>query len=73
MKKKKLKGILIFLAVIMLIGSLQVPSFASEIDKAKQEKTNLEKKKEETEARISKLEKKKRMIFLLISKNWIRS
>jgi murein DD-endopeptidase MepM/ murein hydrolase activator NlpD len=50
----------------MLIGSLQVPSFASEIDKAKQEKTNLEKKKEETEARISKLEKKKDDILTYI-------
>lgn len=59
MKKRKWKGILISLAVIMLIGSLCVPSFASEIDKAKEEKSDLEKKKEETELKISELEKAK--------------
>lgn len=59
MKKRKWKGILISLAVIMLIGSLRVPSFASEIDKAKEEKSDLEKKKEETELKISELEKAK--------------
>lgn len=59
MKKKNFIGILIFSAVIMLLSSFRLASFASEVDKAKDNKTSLEKKKEETELRISELEKKK--------------
>lgn len=57
--KRKLQGILIILAVIMLVGSLRFPSFANEIDQAKDVKTDLEKKKQETEARLSELETEK--------------
>ncbi len=59
MKKKNFIGILIFSAVIMLLSSFHLSSFASEVEKAKENKTSLEKKIEETEARISELEKKK--------------
>lgn len=59
MKKKNFISILIFSAVIMLLGSYRLSSFASEIEKAKENKTSLEQKKEETELRISELEKKK--------------
>ncbi len=57
--KKKLQGILIILSVIMLVGSLSLPSFANEIDQAKDAKSDLEKKKQETESRLSELEKEK--------------
>ncbi len=66
--KKKLQGILIILAVIMLVGSLSLPSFANEIDQAKDAKSNLEKKKQETELRISELEKEKDDILKYIEK-----
>ena len=59
MKKKNFIGILLFSAVIMLLSSFRLSSFASEVDKAKDNKTSLEKKKEETELRIAELEKKK--------------
>jgi murein DD-endopeptidase MepM/ murein hydrolase activator NlpD len=68
MRKKKIKGILIVLTVIMMVGSFQISSFASEIDQAKQEKSRLEKKKEETELRISELEKDKNDILKYIEK-----
>lgn len=68
MKRVKIKGIVILLAVIMIVGSFQVPSFASEIDKAKEEKTELQKKKEKTELRISELEKDKNDILKYIEK-----
>jgi murein DD-endopeptidase MepM/ murein hydrolase activator NlpD len=57
--KKRLQGILIILSVIMLVSSLSLPSLANEIDKAKDAKTDLEKKKQETESRLSELEKEK--------------
>lgn len=65
---KYLKGILIILAVIMVIGSFSVPSFATEIEHANEEKTKLEKKKEETELRILELEKDKDDILKYIEK-----
>ena len=67
-RNKYLKGILIILAVIMVIGSFSVPSFATEIDHANEEKTKLEKKKEETETRILELEKDKDDILKYIEK-----
>lgn len=57
--KKKLQGILIILSVIMLVSSLSFPSLANEIDKAKDAKSDLERKKQETESRLSELEKEK--------------
>lgn len=66
--KLKLQGILIILAVIMLVGSLRFPSFANEIDQAKDVKTDLEKKKQDTEARLSELEKEKDDILKYIEK-----
>ncbi|MGB8454251.1 MAG: peptidoglycan DD-metalloendopeptidase family protein [Anaerocolumna sp.] len=57
--KKKLQGILILMSVIMLVGVLSLPSFANEIDQAKDAKSDLEKKKQETELRLSELEKEK--------------
>ncbi|WMJ90311.1 murein hydrolase activator EnvC family protein [Anaerocolumna sp. MB42-C2] len=57
--KKRIQGILILLSVIMLVGSLTFPSFATEIDRAKDVKSDLEKKKQETESRLSELEKEK--------------
>ncbi len=57
--KKKILGILIIVSVIMIAGSFHILSFANEIDQAKDEKTNLEKRKEETELRLSELEKEK--------------
>lgn len=68
MRKLNIKGIFILLVVITVIGFINIPSFASEIDKAKEEKTNLEKKKEETELRISELEKDKNDILKYIEK-----
>lgn len=44
--KKKILGILIIVSVIMIAGSFHILSFANEIDQAKDEKTNLEKRKE---------------------------
>lgn len=67
-EKRKYRGILIILAVIMLVGSLRLPSFANEIDKAKDVKSDLEKKKQETEARLSELEKEKNDIIKYIEK-----
>lgn len=58
-RKTKINGILIILSVIMIVGSINISSFANEIDQAKDEKTSLEKKKEETELRLSELEKEK--------------
>lgn len=66
--KRKLQGILIILAVIMLVGSLCFPSFANEIDQAKDVKSDLEKKKQDTEARLSELEKEKDDILKYIEK-----
>lgn len=66
--KRKLQGILIILAVIMLVGSLRFPSFANEIDQAKDVKSDLEKKKQDTEARLSELEKEKDDILKYIEK-----
>jgi len=68
MRMKYLKGILIILVVIMGIGSLSVPSFATEIQKANEEKTKLEKKKEKTELKIAELEKDKGDILKYIEK-----
>jgi murein DD-endopeptidase MepM/ murein hydrolase activator NlpD len=67
-RKRKYRGILIALAVIMLLSSLSSPSFANEIDKAKDTKSKLEKKKQETEARLSELEKEKNDIIKYIEK-----
>ncbi len=67
-RKRKIRGILIILAVIMVIGSISAPSFANEIDQAKEEKSDLEKKKEQTELRISELEKEKDDILKYIEK-----
>ncbi len=66
--KKKSQSILILLAVIMLVGSLSLPSFANEIDRAKDVKSDLEKKKQETELRLSELEKEKDDILKYIEK-----
>lgn len=66
--KRKLQGILIILSVIMLVGSLRFPSFANEIDQAKDMKSDLEKKKQDTEARLSELEKDKDDILKYIEK-----
>jgi murein DD-endopeptidase MepM/ murein hydrolase activator NlpD len=66
--KNKVKGILIILTVIMVISSVTIPSFANEIEQAKDEKTSLEKKKEETELRLSELEKEKGDILKYIEK-----
>ena len=66
--KRKLQGILIILAVIMLVGSFRYPSFANEIDQAKDVKTDLEKKKQDTEARLLELEKEKDDILKYIEK-----
>lgn len=68
LRKRKIKGILIILAVIMVIGLINAPSFANEIDQAKEEKSDLEKKKEQTELRISELEKEKNDILKYIEK-----
>ncbi|MDF2589029.1 MAG: peptidase [Anaerocolumna sp.] len=64
----KFKVIISLLMVIMVIGSVSIPSFANEIDKAKEEKSNLEKKKEETELRLAELEKEKGDILKYIEK-----
>lgn len=66
--KRKLQGILIVMAVIMLVSSFRFSSFANEIDEAKDVKTDLEKKKQETELRISELEKEKDDILKYIEK-----
>lgn len=58
-QKQKLTGILAVLAVIMVIGFTCVPTFANDIQKAKEEKSELQKKKEETDKEIASLEKKK--------------
>jgi murein DD-endopeptidase MepM/ murein hydrolase activator NlpD len=62
------KGILIALAVTMIVGYPYLHSFATEIDQAKEEKSNLEKKKQETELRLAELEKEKGDILNYIEK-----
>ncbi|BCJ92879.1 hypothetical protein acsn021_04480 [Anaerocolumna cellulosilytica] len=62
------KGILVALAVTMLVGYPYLHSFATEIDQAKEEKSNLEKKKQETELRLAELEKEKGDILNYIEK-----
>jgi murein DD-endopeptidase MepM/ murein hydrolase activator NlpD len=64
----RFKVILSFMVAIMVIGSISIPSFANEIDQAKEEKSNLEKKKEETELRLAELEKEKGDILKYIEK-----
>lgn len=66
--RKGFYGILISLLVIMIISPFHTLSFANEIDKAKENKNSLEKKKEETEQRIQALEKEKDDILKYIEK-----
>jgi murein DD-endopeptidase MepM/ murein hydrolase activator NlpD len=66
--RKGFYGILITLLVIMVINPFRILSFANEIDKAKDEKSSLERKKEETEAKIQALEKDKNDILKYIEK-----
>jgi murein DD-endopeptidase MepM/ murein hydrolase activator NlpD len=66
--RKGFFGILITLLVIMVINPFRILSFANEIDKAKDEKSNLQRKKEETEAKIKALEKDKNDILKYIEK-----
>lgn len=66
--KKGFYGILITLMVIMVISPFHTLSFANEINKAKEDKSNLEKKKAETELRIQALEKEKDDILKYIEK-----
>jgi murein DD-endopeptidase MepM/ murein hydrolase activator NlpD len=54
--------------VIIIISPFHTLSFANEIDKAKEEKNSLEKKKVETEQRIQALEKEKDDILKYIEK-----
>ena len=62
------KGMVILLAVIMIVLSQGIPSFADEIDKAKDDKATLEQKKEETELKLKELEKEKDDILNYIEK-----
>lgn len=66
--RKGFYGILITLMVIIIISPFHTLSFANEIDKAKEEKNSLEKKKVETEQRIQALEKEKDDILKYIEK-----
>lgn len=66
--RKSFYGILITLLVIIIISPFHTLSFANEIDKAKEEKNSLEKKKVETEQRIQALEKEKDDILKYIEK-----
>ncbi len=66
--RKGFYGIVITLLVIMVISPFHILSFANEIDKAKEEKSSLEKKKEETEVKIQSLEKEKGDILKYIEK-----
>lgn len=56
------------LAVIMLVTVSGITSFATEINKAKQEKSRLEQKKAETELKLKELEKEKDDILKYIEK-----
>lgn len=66
--KKGLRGTIIMLFLIIIVGVLSVHSYATEIDKAKEEKKNLEQKKEETEKKLKELEKDKSDILKYIEK-----
>lgn len=66
--RKGFYGIVITLLVIMVVSPFHTLSFANEIDKAKEEKSSLEKKKKETEIRIQALEKEKDDILKYIEK-----
>lgn len=63
-----IRCILIILAVIMIVTSGGIPILASEIDKAKNEKSRLEQKKAETELKLKELEKEKGDILKYIEK-----
>ncbi len=66
MKKRSTLFIVFFLVFIFATHSIL--SYASEIDKAKNNKTALEQKKEETETKIKELEKEKNDILNYIEK-----
>lgn len=68
MKRRFIKGIALLLTAVFVISIATVHSYANEINKAKEEKTNLEKKKEETELRLKELEKEKNDILNYIEK-----
>lgn len=67
-KYKPVKYIIMMLGVIMVISFAVTYTDANEIDKVKQEKANLEKKKEETERKLQELEKEKGDILVFIEK-----
>lgn len=62
------KGIVFVLLVILVIGAIPISTWASEIEQAQEEKTNLEKKKLETETKLAELEKEKDNILIYIEK-----
>ncbi len=66
--KKGLRGTIIMLFLVIVVGFLSVHSYASEIDKAKEEKKNLEQRKVETEKKLKELEKDKSDILKYIEK-----
>ena len=49
--------------LVLIFATQNILSYAGEIDKAKQNKTALERKKEETESKIKELEKEKDSFF----------
>lgn len=64
---RKLKLVPIVL-LVLIFATQNILSYAGEIDKAKQNKTALERKKEETESKIKELEKEKDDILKYIEK-----
>lgn len=66
--KNGIRGTIIMLFLIAIVGFLSVHSYATEIDKAKEQKKNLEQKKEETEKKLKELEKDKSDILKYIEK-----
>ncbi len=57
------RGILIMLSLIMLLGVVPVPINATELDKAREEKTSLEQKKKDIKSQIAALEREKTNII----------
>lgn len=66
--KKGLRGTIIILFLVIIVGTLSIHAYATEIDKAKEEKKNLELKKAETEKKLKELEKDKSDILKYIEK-----
>jgi murein DD-endopeptidase MepM/ murein hydrolase activator NlpD len=66
--KRGIRGTIIMLFLVVIVGILSIHTYATEIDKAKEEKKSLEQKKAETENKLKELEKDKSDILKYIEK-----